>query len=548
MPDIFGVKPGTIRCSKRDVGNDSAKDYYYDHLRKRQQDIEELIKKVEDFNPITDFLPAMAGSAGKALVVNGAADGVEYADFIAPPGYSDADAIDAVFPGGFATFANRLVRVNATETGLEATDIEYGSPIQRIGNNPLDFQSNDLLDGAADYGFAYKSVASAPHASSALVKWGIDDGVGGFKELVRLGTNESLEFTGGAASTDDARIRRAASARLNIEDGAGTLAGIRADRFEVGADQYLGLVGGGISIWLSGLVVQFGPGQINTYTPLVTQSTYIRLRFGFDVQFEDSGALTSSSIRNSGNNALEFGPTGFASTYGTIGPLGFRVLTTAAAPGVAGIDDPDTGLGWGTAANTVVAYAGGVEVYRWDTTELRLNDLDLAFSTGGGAADAALVRGGAGQLNVENGLGVLAEVRASTFSFDASRNIAYAPGPNAIAVSNGGVNCYFGVSDSNFYKPLTMEDAYIWLKRGQELRLEDFAANNTVALLNGGNRLDIGPTGFASTYARIDGVVADMETSLWLLRDLAGVETLQRVTQGATDSGGVGLRALVVPN
>lgn len=49
-------------------------------------------------------------------------------------------------------------------------------------------------------------------------------------------------------------------------------------------------------------------------------------------------------------------------------------------------------------------------------------------------------------------------------------------------------------------------------------------------------------------YLRIDDTVADTETCLLLRRNVGGTLTVQRVSMGATDSGGTGFKVLRVPN
>lgn len=58
----------------------------------------------------------------------------------------------------------------------------------------------------------------------------------------------------------------------------------------------------------------------------------------------------------------------------------------------------------------------------------------------------------------------------------------------------------------------------------------------------------ITPSPFSTPAVAFANASADTETALFVCRDLGGVETLQRVTQGAADSGGAGYRLLRVPN
>jgi len=51
-----------------------------------------------------------------------------------------------------------------------------------------------------------------------------------------------------------------------------------------------------------------------------------------------------------------------------------------------------------------------------------------------------------------------------------------------------------------------------------------------------------------SDYFQVAADLADTETCLLIRRDVGGTETLQRVTMGATDSGGAGFKVLRVPN
>lgn len=387
--DIFSVKPGTIRVSKRDVGTDSAKDYHIDHKRRHAGEItdlvEEVVKRTEEFNPITDFLPAMAGQAGKPLVVNGAANGVEYGSF--PSGYSDEDAIDAVFPGGFAGLAKRLVKVKDDASGLDASGLEFDSGfLERVGNVPFDLLSNDALDGAADVAFTFKSAAAAPHASSILARWGISDGGAG------ITVKTSILSTGAVVAPG--QTLAALGAMLRLGD---PLYGLHRDGSDIvwvgdGAFRY-SFGGGTFTVGVNGVQVTPDSWQ------LTNANIHCRMVGQEEILFESTaGALDYLAVTTTGihvNRDLQTA-TDFTVSGSTADGFGYQLLlvdastgqvkisTHASLPGLSGIDDPDTGLGWGAAANVVVAYAGGSEAWRWSTAGIELFGANtLRFGSGG---------------------------------------------------------------------------------------------------------------------------------------------------------------------
>lgn len=197
-----------------------------------------------------------------------------------------------------------------------------------------------------------------------------------------------------------------------------------------------------------------------------------------------------------------------------------------------------------------------------DLTCVRLNVGNVAFGTGveavlgGDATLSGFLRVGSNTAPTNTTAGDLASTRVlvgtdATFPTNVAAYLNLVNAADLFRVDSGSVQRFqvgsgtvqVGVDGSAPTLTLAAVDG---TNEGGEMVINGAAANADWTFDNNTGNLRLFTGG--AVYVQIEGTIADTETALTIRRDLAGVESTQRVTQGTVDSGGTGFRLLRVPN
>lgn len=180
-----------------------------------------------------------------------------------------------------------------------------------------------------------------------------------------------------------------------------------------------------------------------------------------------------------------------------------------------------------------------------------------AVTIGSPAASSGSLRGTVSfALNVRNNTDT---GNCALLSYDAGHVLTIAPsGVSFIQVTNSQLWFTWTVSAPTFgHYPQQINALPTTLKiRSQAPHATATGANRTPGILQlevpaavgGGAESYVNVLIAATDHARIDGTIADTETSLLLRRNVGGAFSLQRVSMGAADSGGAGFKLLRVAN